>query len=290
MQMINSSTSGIPKSSPPEQPAPTFRMEKVKTLQVCAGAAKKQASISHDPVVALTVGEIMLGQLLTRGCHHPPAPLVEYVEHLHTPESNNATNLLELVNTFGTCILLFACTVALINTLLLLASHACGRRIKMVLALTQPGVPVTLDHIKLELGRGIAFALELLVAADVIETLCKPMCAANCPPFRSGLAKGRPAPAEWPIHARAPPHRHELSMEAIYKMLLVGIIRTGLAFFLGREIEARLCFSVTPASTRGPLIRRRACPTILAWRCLVGSRETSGACQAHGSCMHALVL
>ena len=149
----------------------------------------------------------MLGKLLAKGCA-PVAALAqgagEHEEH-GEHETTHAARLLERVNTFGSCILLFACGVALVNTALLLLGHALDKPQKMWLALTQPSATVTLDRIKLELGRGIAFALEVLVAADVIETLCKPM--------------------------------HQLGIEEIYKMLLVGAIRTGLAFFLAKELN-----------------------------------------------------
>jgi uncharacterized membrane protein len=76
----------------------------------------------------------------------------------------------------------------------------------MVLAMTQPqDSPLTIDRIKLELGRLLAFSLLLLVAADVMETLMKPM--------------------------------HDVEMEELYKMAMVGAIRTTLAYFLGKEIE-----------------------------------------------------
>ena len=141
----------------------------------------------------------MLGKLLRCA----PAALAPGEHGKH--EMSHAARLLECVNAFGTCILLFTCGVALVNSALLLLSHALDKRQKMWLALTQPRATVTLDRIKLELGRGIAFALEMLVAADVIETLCTPV--------------------------------HQLGIEEIYKMLLVGAIRTGLAFFLAKELN-----------------------------------------------------
>jgi uncharacterized membrane protein len=63
---------------------------------------------------------------------------------------------------------------------------------------------VSLDSIKLELGQAITFALELLVAADVIETLTK--------------------------------SAHSYHIETLYKIMAIVVIRTTLAYFLGKEV------------------------------------------------------
>ena len=113
---------------------------------------------------------------------------------------------LSSINYLGSWILLFSVGVALFNFGLLVVQFLTGIKFKMQFAVTQPNLQVlTLDHIKLELGRLVSFSLLLLVAADVLETLLKPM--------------------------------HDLSMEDLYKMALVGGIRTTLAFFLGKEME-----------------------------------------------------
>ena len=62
----------------------------------------------------------------------------------------------------------------------------------------------TLDQIKFDLGQAITFALELLVAADVIDTLTK--------------------------------SAHSYHIDTLYKILLIVVIRTTLAFFLGKEM------------------------------------------------------
>jgi uncharacterized membrane protein len=113
---------------------------------------------------------------------------------------------LGMINYLGSWILLLGVSVALFNFGLLVVQYFTGMQFRIMFAMTQPNVKVlTLDHIKLELGRIVSFSLLLLVAADVLETLQKPM--------------------------------HELSMEDLYKMALVGAIRTTLAFFLGKEME-----------------------------------------------------
>jgi len=62
----------------------------------------------------------------------------------------------------------------------------------------------SLDQIKFDLGQTITFALELLVAADVIDTLTK--------------------------------SAHSYHIETLYKILLIVVIRTTLAYFLGKEM------------------------------------------------------
>ena len=115
---------------------------------------------------------------------------------------------LHTTNIIGSYILLFGIITSMINVFQLIIQHFIpSRKFKLVLGITQPNAtsPLTLDQIKLELGRIVAFSLLLLVAADVLETLLKPM--------------------------------HHLSLEDLYKMALVGGIRTTLAYFLNKEIE-----------------------------------------------------
>eukprot|EP00542_Grammatophora_oceanica_P019300 CAMPEP_0194030412 /NCGR_PEP_ID=MMETSP0009_2-20130614/3910_1 /TAXON_ID=210454 /ORGANISM="Grammatophora oceanica, Strain CCMP 410" /LENGTH=204 /DNA_ID=CAMNT_0038670355 /DNA_START=44 /DNA_END=658 /DNA_ORIENTATION=- len=113
---------------------------------------------------------------------------------------------LHFINYVGSWILLLGVAVALFNFGLLVVQYVTGFKLRILLALTQPNAKcLTLDHIKLELARIVSFSLLLLVAADVLETLLKPM--------------------------------HDLTMEDLYKMALVGGIRTTLAYFLGKETE-----------------------------------------------------
>ena len=124
----------------------------------------------------------------------------------HGPFAEVFELALHHINDIGSMILLFGVAVALFNFFLLVVQHFTGFHFRILFALTQPDAKtLTLDRIKLELGRIVAFSLLLLVAADVLETLLKPM--------------------------------HDLTMEDLYKMALVGGIRTTLAFFLGKEIE-----------------------------------------------------
>jgi uncharacterized membrane protein len=112
---------------------------------------------------------------------------------------------LDTINRAAGFIILFACGVAALNAALLALSHATGRPFRMRLAVTQQRSHVSLDRIQLEFGRLIASSLLVLVGADVIETLVHPL--------------------------------HDLSMETLQKMMLMGVLRTGLAYFLAKEVE-----------------------------------------------------
>jgi len=113
---------------------------------------------------------------------------------------------LEVTNIICGWILLVSVSIALLNVSLLVAQYLFGKKFNIQLAITQPAnSPLTLDRIKLELGRFVGFCLLMLVPADVLETLLKPM--------------------------------HHVSMEDLYKVALVGTIRTTLAYFLGKEME-----------------------------------------------------
>jgi uncharacterized membrane protein len=136
--------------------------------------------------------------------HHGHGHGTSIFHHVYGTEAFESA--LGLVNVVCGWILLASVTVALLNVALLILQHVTGYKFRMVLAVTQPqGSALTLDRIKLELGRLLAFSLLLLVAADVLETLMKPM--------------------------------HDVAMEELYKMAMVGTIRTTLAYFLGKELE-----------------------------------------------------
>lgn len=94
-----------------------------------------------------------------------------------------------VINCAGGIILVLSCFSALINVV----------RIK-----TGRGI-VTLDEVRLELGESIIFALEVLVAADVIDTLTK--------------------------------SAHSYAIEHLYKIALIVLIRTVLAYFLDKELD-----------------------------------------------------
>ena len=107
---------------------------------------------------------------------------------------------------FGSLVLIFGIATAVLNFGLLLVQYATGFRFRMLLAVTQKrGAPLTLDRTKLELAQMVGFSLLLLVAVDVLETMLKP--------------------------------GHEYGMEELYKMILIGAIRTTAAYFLGKETE-----------------------------------------------------
>ena len=93
-----------------------------------------------------------------------------------------------LINTAGGLILVMSCLSALFNVL----KMRFGRH------------KTTLDEIRLELGESITFALQLLVAADVIDTLTK--------------------------------SAHSYNLEHLYKIGLIVAIRTILGYFVDQEI------------------------------------------------------
>jgi len=100
----------------------------------------------------------------------------------------------DVINFTGGTVLLVASALAIFNTLLHTYTKVVGH-----------GKAQSLDTIRLHLGSWVTFSLELLVAADVIDTLTKPA--------------------------------HMYKMESLYKIGLVVIIRTTLAYFLGKELE-----------------------------------------------------
>ena len=105
----------------------------------------------------------------------------------------------EVVNAVGGGMLLIACLVAISETLAMTINHARGRHSPTLIF--GQGV-ASLDVIRLNLGKMLAFSLEMLVAADIIDTLTKPA--------------------------------HAYKIESLHKIGLVVLIRTVLSYFLGK--------------------------------------------------------
>jgi uncharacterized membrane protein len=102
----------------------------------------------------------------------------------------------DVINSTGGLLLVLSCLSAIVNTVHLWFNK--GRDVKLLIGDGKS----SLDSIRLSLGEMITFALELLVAADVIDTLTKPA--------------------------------HDFKMESLYKIAIIVIIRTTLSYFLGK--------------------------------------------------------
>ena len=122
----------------------------------------------------------------------------------------------ELINAFGGLILLSVTLMSIVHTLQyfiydnILSNSLIQKIVNYKEENNAPKLWIgngkcTIDNIRLRLGSGITFALELLVAADVIDTLTKPA--------------------------------HLYQMETLQKIAVVVGIRTALSYFLNKEIE-----------------------------------------------------
>ena len=81
----------------------------------------------------------------------------------------------DMINATGGGMLVISCVSAILNTL-----HLWMHPNKDVKMLFGPG-KASLDSIRLHLGQMITYALELLVAADVIDTLTQPSQVGKVP-------------------------------------------------------------------------------------------------------------
>lgn len=106
------------------------------------------------------------------------------------------------VNLAGGVLLLGATLVAMVEISVLVLSAILNRPVLRVFPI--PHV-TSLDGVRYNLGKIVIFGLELLVSADVIDTLTKPA--------------------------------HAYEIESLYKIGLVVLIRTILSYFLGKEVE-----------------------------------------------------
>jgi len=104
----------------------------------------------------------------------------------------------------GALILILGCIVAFVN-LSLLAIKGLPINAPVAYAVGDPTRSLTLNLVRSQLGHIIVFTLEVLVAADVIETLTVP------------------------VHAQ--------SFETLGKIAIIVAVRTCLSFFLEKELE-----------------------------------------------------
>jgi len=101
----------------------------------------------------------------------------------------------DVINFTGGTVLLVASAIAIVNTILLSSNKVFGLKLHTN----------SLDKIRLNLGVMITFSLELLVCADVIDTLTKPAS--------------------------------HYKLDQLQKIAFVVGIRTVLSYFLGKELE-----------------------------------------------------
>ncbi len=117
----------------------------------------------------------------------------------------------ECINSVAGLIVLFAVLLAGVNLLIIAFNVAAGHRLRMIDPLHYHAVTEatciksSVLRIRLMMGEQIALALGLLVASDILDTVIKPS------------------------------HAYELL--DVVKMGFVTVLRTGLAYFLAREIK-----------------------------------------------------
>lgn len=112
-----------------------------------------------------------------------------------------------VINVFGGVLLLLAVTISLLNVMLFFINRIGGTKFPLLVSYTDGSkkTPVQLTRVRFQLGSMISLALMVMVAADVLETLVKPA--------------------------------DKLTLTCIYKLGLIAVIRTGLAYFLGKEMK-----------------------------------------------------
>jgi uncharacterized membrane protein len=116
-------------------------------------------------------------------------------------------NGVAFINYFGGLLLLCSVSISLLNTFAWFINRLFGTKLKLFFSFS-PGakaVPVQLTRVKYQLGTIISVALMIMVAADILETMVKPA--------------------------------HKVTIESLYKLVMISCIRTGLAYFLGKEME-----------------------------------------------------
>lgn len=103
------------------------------------------------------------------------------------------------------CILCLGVLLTVLNTTLFFVNKLFKTRIQTVMDFWPTPGPVQLTRVKLQLGYTVSVALQLLLAADVLDTLVKPS--------------------------------HSFSIVELLKLGMIASIRTTLAYFLNKEVE-----------------------------------------------------
>jgi uncharacterized membrane protein len=149
-----------------------------------------------------------------RWWRHVPAPVVAEAshasEHLRLLERGVWHDFIEggvfLTNLTGAILLVFAVVVAVLNLLRLGFSTVTGYAFGLIAPFdpTMHGGPLTLNIIRTRLGVVVCCALQLLVVADVLDTMGKPL--------------------------------EDVQFYTLGKLLLVVVMREGLAFVMAAEV------------------------------------------------------
>ena len=155
----------------------------------------------------------MVSSVINHISHSPIQSMIHVLESLFELSA-------EVINAVGGLVLLMSTLTAILHSLQSFLYDNCNDNVlsnsfvKKLLKFEDNHSPpkfwfgkgtCTIDNIRLRLGSGITFALELLVAADVIDTLTKPV--------------------------------NLYQMETLQKIAVVVAIRTALSYFLNKEIE-----------------------------------------------------
>lgn len=114
----------------------------------------------------------------------------------------------EIINACAGILVILSVLLAGINIIIVAINGLTGREpgLRMINPLHHGGHRVaTLVNIRLDLGELSALGLSMLVAADVVETVLKPT--------------------------------HAYEMNVVIKMGFITVLRTGLAYFLARELK-----------------------------------------------------
>ena len=110
------------------------------------------------------------------------------------------------INTVGGLLLLAGTGVALFETARLFIANLSGAKYKLLVPTTGGHrLPLTMDSIRLQIGTLISFSLQLMVSADVIDTIAQPLS--------------------------------QYTIEMLHKIAIAVLIRTVLDYFLGKECE-----------------------------------------------------
>ena len=112
----------------------------------------------------------------------------------------------ELIGLLGALIMIVGVVIAIFNSARAIYNDVSGSKLPMILGFTgKKSHTATFSRVRLQLGIITALGLEVLVVSDVLETVVK--------------------------------SADEFTFEALGKIGVIAVFRTGLAFMLGREVK-----------------------------------------------------
>mmetsp|Transcript_5032 Transcript_5032/g.14582 ORF Transcript_5032/g.14582 Transcript_5032/m.14582 type:complete len:272 (-) Transcript_5032:87-902(-) len=138
-------------------------------VHVMLSAAVHSRALLHAFVAVFAVAALPLIWLIAVSSHGASSPSLSWHEIIHFG--------VHLTNLTGALVLITSAFLAVTNTVLLVISNMLGRKWRLLFPCDHSFLsqPLTLNAVRIAFGTTVGYALQLLVVADVLDTLLHPV-------------------------------------------------------------------------------------------------------------------